>query len=136
MATIHPRWKQGIVAAMRIVPILIGLAALTLIIAWISGVFTEKIPPGEQRPVVRRHQGEATDTVHEVEKDYLEEAVGTLKAASRSEISAKVLATIDQIHVAAGDYVSHGDLLVTLNTRELEARLVRQTRYGSPPKRP
>ncbi len=107
----------------RLVPIGLGLIVLTLVIAWISGFFTEKIPPGEARPVVRKLEDQATDVVHEVTKEYIEEAVGTLKAASRSEISAKILATIQEMHVAAGDIVHKGDLLVTLNTRELESRL-------------
>lgn len=113
--------------AYRVVPIGVGLVVLALVIAWISGFFTEKIPPGEAHPTVRKLDGQPTELVHEVTKDYIEEAVGTLKAASRSEISSKILATIQEMHVAAGDYVQKGDLLVTLNTRELESRL-RQAR--------
>lgn len=104
-------------------PIILGVAGLALVIAWISGVFVEKIPPGEAGQIARRLTDQPTDVVHEVTKEYIEEAVGTLKAASRSVISAKILATIEQIHVSAGDFVDEGDLLVTLNTRELDARL-------------
>lgn len=107
----------------KVVPIILGLAGLALVIAWISGVFEEKIPPGETGQIARRLEDQPTDVVHEVTKDYIEEAVGTLKAASRSVISAKILATIEEIHVSAGDFVDEGDLLVTLNTRELDARL-------------
>ncbi len=109
--------------ASKLASILLGLAALALVIAWISGVFVSKIPPGETAPVARKLEGQATDVVHEIEKDYIEETVGTLKAASRSVISSKILATIQEIRVSAGDFVKAGDLLVTLNTRELEARL-------------
>ncbi len=107
---------------LKVIPIILGLVGLTFVIAWISGVFVEKIPPGESHPVVRRLGDQPTDVVHEVTKDYIEEAVGTLKAANRSVISAKVLATIQDIHVAAGDFVNEGDLLVTLNSQELNAR--------------
>jgi RND family efflux transporter MFP subunit len=107
---------------LKVVPIILGLIGLTFVIAWISGVFGEKIEPRESRPIVRKLVDQPTDVVHEVNKDYIEESVGTLKAASRSEISAKVLATIQEIHVSAGDFVTAGELLVTLNTRELEAR--------------
>lgn len=107
----------------KVVPIILGLAGLALVIAWISGVFETKIPPGETSQITRRLEDQPTDVVHEVTKDYIEEAVGTLKAASRSVISAKILATIEEIHVSAGDFVDEGDLLVTLNTRELDARL-------------
>ncbi len=108
---------------LKMLPVVLGLAGLALVIAWISGIFIEKIQPGETRPAVRMLADEPTDEVHEVVKDYIEEAVGTLKAASRSEISTKIMATIEQIHVSAGDFVNEGDLLVTLNTQELNARL-------------
>ena len=119
--------KQSLLALLRVtlkvVPIILGLVALAFVIAWISGVFEEKIPPGESERFVHRLEDQPTDIVHEVTKDYIEEAVGTLKAASRSVVSAKILATIQEIHVSAGDFVDQGDLLVTLNTRELDARL-------------
>lgn len=107
----------------RTVPVILGLAGLALVVAWISGMFTDKIPPGESLPVVKKLDDQPTDVIHEVTRDYIEEAVGTLKAASRSEISAKVLATIQEIRVSAGDFVRTGDVLVLLNTQELDARL-------------
>ncbi len=107
----------------KVIPIVVGLIGLTLVIAWISGVFVEKIAPGESQPTMRQLGDQPTDTVHEITKDYIEEAVGTLKAANRSVISANVLALIQDIHVSAGDLVNEGDLLVTLNTQELTARL-------------
>jgi len=116
----HKTWIKPV---LKFAPVVVGLIGLAMVIAWIAGVFTEKIPPGESAPMVRTLQGQATDVVHEVEKDYIEEAVGTLKAANRSEISAKVLATISGISVSAGDFVQEGDLLVELDTQELSARL-------------
>lgn len=123
MKKLSHRMVQWIRVTFRVIPIVLGLVGLTLVIAWISGVFTEKISPAEAQSVSRQLGDQATDWVHEVNKDYIEEAVGTLKAANRSEISAKVLATIQQIHVSAGDYVTQGELLITLNTQELNARL-------------
>ncbi len=108
---------------LKVIPVILGLVALAAIIAWISGVFEQKIEPGETDVTMARWEGQPTDVVHEIHKDYIEEAVGTLKAASRSVISAKILATIQQIHVSAGDFVSEHDLLIELNTQELNARL-------------
>ncbi len=116
-------FQKLLIIGRRIVPVLLGLAALTVIMAYLSGAFEEKIPPGESSPPMRRLADQATDVVHELEKEYVVEAVGTLKAASRSVISAKILATIQEIQVSAGDFVAGGDVLVTLNTRELVARL-------------
>ncbi len=123
MTKLAQKLQRVVKIGLKTIPVMLGLAGLALVVAWISGVFTEKIPPGETNPVVRRLDGQPTDVVHEVTKDYIEEAVGTLKAANRSVVSAKVLATILQIHVSAGDFVNEGDLLVTLNTQELDARL-------------
>ncbi len=115
--------QQVLRLVIRIAPVILGLVVLTLVIAWISGYFQEKIAPAEAGSFSRTLGNAPTDVVHEVVKDYIEESVGTLKAASRSVISSKILATIQEIHVSAGDYVVANDLLVTLNTRELETRL-------------
>ncbi len=113
----------------KVVPIGLGLVGLALVVAWISGIFEAKIQPGETSPIVEKLGDSRTDVVHEVTKDYLEEAVGTLKAASRSVVSSNILATIQAINVTAGDFVNEGDVLVTLNTQELDARLS-QARQG------
>ncbi|MFC1757464.1 efflux RND transporter periplasmic adaptor subunit [Planctomycetota bacterium] len=112
-----------------VVPLVIGMVALVAIIAWLSGMFRPKIEPGQADVAVARLEGKPTDVVHEVTKDYIEEFVGTLKAASRTEVSAKVLATIETIAVTAGDVVSEGDVIVRLSSQEFDARL-RQAEDG------
>ncbi|MFH1918321.1 MAG: efflux RND transporter periplasmic adaptor subunit [Planctomycetota bacterium] len=67
--------------------------------------------------------GYGTYEVHEIEKSYIEEAIGTVKAASRTEISSRVLATIDRIAVGAGDTVAEGDVLIELDRKAFEAQL-------------
>ena len=106
-----------------ILPIVGGLAVLVLIIAWLAGMFTTKIQPGKV-PVDSRGLGaQPTYVVQEILQDYTHESVGSLKAESRTVISAKVLATISEITVAAGDEVQPGQVLVRLDTKDLEARL-------------
>ncbi len=107
----------------RVLPLIGALLALILIIAWLSGALTDKVEPGRVERPPASVDDQPTDVVHEVTKDYVEEAVGTLRAASRTEVSAKVLATIRAIHVAAGDLVNAGDLLIELDSDELKARL-------------
>lgn len=126
---LNPSVRSAFRVSLKVVPVIAGLAGLALVIAWISGVFEEKIPPGELPVMVKQLGDQPTDVVHEVTKDYIEESVGTLKAASRSVISSKILATIREVHVSAGDFVKEGDRLVTLDTRELDAR-VRQAVEG------
>ncbi len=101
----------------------LGLGLLVLIIAWLSGMFREKIEPGEVSAIATFTGDRPTDVVHEVVKDDVEETIGTLKAASRSVISAKVLATIEEITVTAGQRANAGDLLVRLDSEEFKARV-------------
>lgn len=107
----------------RVAMVIIALGALVLSIAWLSGMFEQKIEPGWTERGVERYQGQTTDVVHEVTKQYIEEAVGTLKASSRTIVSAKILATIDEIRVTAGDQVAKGEELVRLDRKEYETRL-------------
>lgn len=105
--------------------LLVGLVVMVGIIAWMAGLFTRKIPPGEaaadDRP--KASPSRPWDQVHRVAKPYFEEAVGTLKAASRTEIAARVLAPIERIHVAAGQTVQEGDPLIELDRRTLETQV-------------
>jgi len=106
-----------------LVPFVVGLGGLVLLIAWLAGAFESKIAPGTPSASLPQLTDQPTDVVHEVTKDYIEEAIGTLKAASRTIISAKVLATIDAITVSAGEQVKEGDVLVKLDDKDLQARL-------------
>ncbi len=104
-------------------PLLVGIVVLIVVIAWLGGMFEHKVEPGiVARPVRHKPKGLAEDLVHEVEKEYFHEVVGTLKAASRVVIASKVLATIEEITVRAGDRVEAGDLLVKLDDADLQAR--------------
>jgi membrane fusion protein, multidrug efflux system len=111
-------------------PVIAGLGVLGLLIAWLAGAFTSKIEPGRTEVAARSLLPEqSTDVVHEVTKDYIEEAIGTLKAAGRAEISARVLARIEEVTVSAGGLVDPGDLLIRLDDAELQAR-VKQSEQG------
>jgi membrane fusion protein, multidrug efflux system len=113
-----------------VLPVVAGLSILGLLIAWLAGAFSTRIEPGRNEVATRSLQsGQATDVVHEVTRDYIEEAVGTLKAAGRAEISARVLARIEEVAVSAGGLVDAGDLLIRLDDAELQAR-VKQAEQG------
>ena len=68
-------------------------------------------------------KGDEIEEVHEIIKPYFEEAVGTLKAAQRTEISSRILAPIQEITVRAGQTVAAGDVLVKLDPRAIEAQV-------------
>ena len=117
------KFKSAMSVFLRtVLPTLLGLVVLIGVIAWLSGAFTDKIEPGRTESSPPTLGTEPTDVVREVTKDYIEEAVGTLKAASRTEVSAKVLATIKEVTVSGGDLVDAGDVLIRLDHEEMQSR--------------
>jgi len=110
----------------NVLPAVVGLAALILVIAYLAGVFSVKIPAGQReaaRAMRTLSPGDHTYVVEVKEKPYIEEAIGTLKAASRTEVSSQVLGRIDRIAVRAGDAVERGQVLVEIDRQALEAQL-------------
>jgi membrane fusion protein, multidrug efflux system len=116
--------KALIRVTLNAVPFFVGIAVLILLVLWIAGVFTPKIGPGHEPVTAERlAEHDRTDQVHEVVKPYFEEALGSVKAADRTEISSRILAPIGEITVAAGQTVKAGDPLIRLDPREIQARL-------------
>lgn len=108
-----------------VLPVTIGLAVLVVIIAALSGMFTEKIAPGRTGEIARHTVSSdvPTDTVHEIVQPYVAESIGTLRAAARTDVSAQIAARILEIRVRAGDRVEVGDVLVRLDPSEFESAL-------------
>ncbi len=108
-----------------VLPVGVGLVVLVLIIAVLSGMFVEKIAPGRSGDVIRQtvSADARTDAVHEIVMPYVAEAIGTLRAASRTDVSAQVAARILEIRVKAGDEVEVGDVLIRLEPSEFQATL-------------
>ncbi len=52
-----------------------------------------------------------------------EEVVGSVEAAQRAVLSAKVMGVVDSIKVAPGARVASGETLVTIDAREIKARV-------------
>jgi len=106
-----------------VLPLVAGLAVLVLVIAWLAGFFQEKIVAGQGEVAVRTlPDGGQTDVVHPIVQPYFEEAVGTLRAASRTEISSRIMARINEITVRAGQLVEKDAELIILDSRELESK--------------
>lgn len=98
---------------------LLGIAGSLLA----SSCSKEKIAPGKVEVKSRTAAGEKTDTVHAIIETETTEVVGTLKAQRRTDVSAKIMATIADITAKAGEKVKRGQILVRLDDRDWRARL-------------
>lgn len=100
------------------------VASIVLGVAWLSGLFGSRIAPDERpRTTVVLPEGVRRSRVERVNEPAFEWASGTLQSASRTAVSSRILARIEDIKVAAGDRVKAGDVLVVLDARTLEARV-------------
>jgi RND family efflux transporter MFP subunit len=111
-----------LVGGARVVWALVLLVGFGGLVLWLSGYFQAKIQPQWSERVQKSPADRPTDEVHEVMKPVLEEVVGTLRAASRTVVSAKIMATISEIPVAAGQEVRRGDVLIRLDAQEYQRR--------------
>ncbi|MCG3198679.1 MAG: efflux RND transporter periplasmic adaptor subunit [Candidatus Omnitrophica bacterium] len=101
-----------------------GLAALVLIVAYLAGVFTEKIQPTDTpeapRQVVLPMHSEGR--VEAVREKVVERIPGTVEAKHEISVSSRILATIEDVLVRSGDSIREGSPLIILDSRDLEAR--------------
>jgi HlyD family secretion protein len=108
----------------RLAPVLIGTAALILLILWVGGVFrTGRIAPQDAvAPPVETVRDEITAVARRVSIPQRQSAVGTVQARTATRIEAQVSARVQRVAVHSGQRVEAGDLLVELDDRELRAR--------------
>jgi membrane fusion protein, multidrug efflux system len=108
--------------AVKILGAVLALALLAGVMAYLAGFFEEKIPIESGKAVLQPAGGESV-SVEVVQEPLIEQATGTLRAKVETVISPLITATISSIAVWAGDEVKPGEVLVTLDSRELRARV-------------
>jgi RND family efflux transporter MFP subunit len=109
-------------AALKILGIIFALALLGGVMAYLAGFFDEKIPIDFSRVVPAARTGREF-TVKIAKEPLIEQAAGTLRAKVETVISPLITARISSIAVWAGDEVKAGQVLITLDSRELKARV-------------
>lgn len=110
----------------RPVAIVVGLIVLVVVMAWFAGLFTPKILPETtvQAATPRVDLAQYVRYPVEVrEKPFFQEAIGTLRAARRTNVAARIMARIERIMVRAGDAVEAGQVLVELDREAFQAQL-------------
>ncbi len=101
----------------------VGVALVAVAIAWEAGWFHEKIAPGQMPYQYRSAEGRQVVPVTLLRRTEYVDAVGTVQPRNKTEIAAKVLATVVEVRVNASDVVHKGQLLVQLDDREIQAQL-------------
>ena len=106
----------------KIIGIVLAMLLLSGIMAYLAGFFHEKIATDSSRITPGSGSGQPLE-VTIVSEPLIEQAAGTLRAKVEAVISPIITARISTITVWAGDEVKAGEVLVTLDARELEARV-------------
>ena len=103
---------------------LLTLVGLLVCVAWIAGLFDEKIAPDILVPTVEEHQNIYT-TKSEAQMIF-EPVAASITAKQASVISSRLLARIDEITVRAGDSVKEGQLLIKLEQSDLHSQVLQE----------
>ena len=106
---------------LKILGAIIALALLGVVMGYLAGFFEEKIPIDFSGVVPTENNG-LEFTVEVTREPLIEQAAGTLRAKVETVISPLITATISSVAVWSGDEVKAGEVLVTLDARELTAR--------------
>ncbi len=115
-------WRTGLKRGAQLIAAVIGLA---LIVMWTTGVFTEQIPPGTLRhePGFALPAQAKTVTVEKKAFSRQIDVTGTVFSEETIHIAARIKAHVEKVHAGAGSKVSEGDLLVSLDDRDIRQQL-------------
>lgn len=106
-------------------PALGAVVLLVLMVAWMAGLFDQRLAPGlEQRAAMEPESGY---TIALEQVSVREPVAGSVEAKQATIVSSRIMSRIQRIHVRAGDQVSEGQLLVELEKSDLEARAAQAT---------
>jgi len=118
--------KQKITVKQKMaLKIVLGIMGLVFLIAWSGGFFEHKLPPGETEVEKGFSVPEGVETF-EVKSQPVApriDVVGTAVSEEKILLSSRVSAYVKKVFVSAGDRVREGQVLVTLDNRELKEQL-------------
>jgi membrane fusion protein (multidrug efflux system) len=118
-----PRTRARVFEVVRtVVTAGLALAALGGFLAWMGGAFHEKVPPGVV-PVERPKLGGRTVvTAERTSSPETVTAVGSVQPRRKTDVASQLLASVREVNARPGDRVKAGQVLVTLDDRELLAQ--------------
>lgn len=98
-----------------------AIAILLLGIAWMAGIFTEKVAP--QNSSLEQVHPKETLTLTATPIAHFESVPAGIYAKDATLIASQVMARIEKVHVKAGDSVAQGQTLVTLESKGVQAQV-------------
>lgn len=101
---------------------LITLLGLLLCVAWLAGLFDNKIAPRLNESKVGNHQD--IYTVVLTHDEVYEPIAASITAKQASIMSSRLLARIESINVRSGDTVKKGQLLIQLEKSDLQSQVL------------
>ena len=101
-----------------------NILAVILFIAYLVSC-GDKIEPGTTEKEKASAVKAPVSVAELTQQPFLYEAVGTVTARTASTVSSKLMGVVQAVHVREGDLVKKGDLLVTIDQRQVTAHLAR-----------
>ncbi|TLU67727.1 efflux RND transporter periplasmic adaptor subunit [Thalassotalea litorea] len=105
----------------KIVAPLLAIGALLLAIAWLAGTFNDQVAPDELTPPAQTYRSPYQVKLQQL--DDFETFPAALQARDATLVSSRILSRIETINVRAGQRIEKGDVLITLNSSDLDARV-------------
>jgi RND family efflux transporter MFP subunit len=106
----------------KIIGILVALGILAAVMGHLAGFFSDKVVPGRVEIPPAAIDGEVV-TVIASQVPVIEQATGTVRSRHETVLSARITARVIEVLVNAGDSVVAGDVVLTLDDRDLRAQL-------------
>lgn len=103
--------------------LVVGVGAMGVLMVWLAGGFHEKIQPKNARPLPPPVAGLPTVAVEARLVPAFRDAVGTVAAEHETAVASLLLGRVREVKVSAGDEVKAGDVLVSFEKAEHQARL-------------
>lgn len=102
---------------------LLAISFLLLMVAWLAGSFNNKVAPAfnESIPTLANKDH---FTVTPIDEEVFEGVAASINAKQATVISSRLLARIEKINVRAGDDVKKGDVLITLEQKDLASKVI------------
>lgn len=100
----------------------VALGGLGLFLAWMGGAFHDKVPPGVVALERASAAGRAFVVAERAVGTESVTAVGSVQSRRKTDVASQLLATIRDFKPRPGDRVTAGEVLITLDDRDLLAQ--------------